>query len=89
MAAGTRIAGKIGYATMIKIGCVIVCSSVFISTFFLNFWVFVFFYGIMFGLTNGALYILPVKLTGLYFPHRGGLVSGIIVAGFGMGSFLW
>lgn len=84
---GMKIGETIGYKKEIFIGSLIIVGSIFLSSFFTNFWWFVIFYGIVFGLVNGALYIIPIRLGFMYFPHKKGIVSGLIVCGFGMGAF--
>ncbi|KAL4509365.1 hypothetical protein ABPG72_018296 [Tetrahymena utriculariae] len=89
---GVYLARKIGFNLQIFIGSVLIGLSTIISSFVLNiFPLFVLFYGFVFGILNGLLYMLPFNSCYLYLPHRKGLVSGVIVGGFGFGStaFIW
>ena len=45
--------------------------------------------GIMAGAGIGLAYVVPIATGVKWFPDKKGLVSGLGVAGFGLGSFLW
>ena len=45
--------------------------------------------GVMIGFGIGMAYALPISLAAKWFPDRKGLVTGIALAGFGIGSVLW
>lgn len=45
--------------------------------------------GMMVGFGIGVAYALPISLAARWFPDRRGLVTGIAMAGFGLGSVLW
>lgn len=42
-----------------------------------------------FGCCNGLAYTIPLKICWDYFPQKKGMVSGIIICGFGLGSFIF
>lgn len=84
---GMKIGSRIGFRNELLAGVSILSVSIFISSFMVNFWIFIIFYGFIFGLINGACYIVPIKIGLSYLPHWKGKVSGIIVCGFGMGAF--
>lgn len=69
------------------IGMCTILGSLMISSFTSNFWVFLVFYGIGQGVGAAILYVLPVKICWEYYPNRKGIVSGIIIGVFGLGSF--
>ncbi|XP_033118248.1 uncharacterized MFS-type transporter YhjX-like [Anneissia japonica] len=46
-------------------------------------------YGILFGIGIGITYVSPLVCALKWFPEKTGLVSGIIVAGFGGGAFIF
>ena len=71
------------------IGGVIAIGSVFISSFVTNFFLFIIFYGFFFGVGVGFSYMCPIIAGWEYFPSKKGLVSGIVVGGFGFGSFIF
>lgn len=45
--------------------------------------------GVMVGFGIGMAYALPISLAARWFPDRKGLVTGLAMAGFGLGSVLW
>ena len=53
-----------------------------------NFYAFLFLFSVGFGITNGLTYMVPMHNGWLWFPSRPGLVSGIIIGGFGVGTFV-
>lgn len=84
---GKKIGLRIGFRNELLLGVGILSTAVFTSSFMTNFWIFIIFYGFIFGLVNGACYIVPINIGLGYLPHWGGKVSGMIVCGFGMGAF--
>ena len=44
-------------------------------------------FSIGFGICNGLTYMIPICHGWLWFPNNPGLVTGIIIGGFGIGSF--
>ncbi|XP_071165053.1 apicoplast pyruvate carrier 1-like isoform X1 [Mytilus edulis] len=46
-------------------------------------------YGLMFGLGVGIAYAVPINCGHKWFPTHKGLVSGLVVAGFGSGAFVF
>ena len=60
--------------------------SFYISSFVTNWWVFVFTYGVMFPIGIGIVYYPTMMCGWEYFPNKRGMVSGIIVAGYGFGA---
>ena len=65
-----------------------VALACFTMAIFMNeFWAFTLFYVLGFGCQN-FVYMVPVHHGWLWFPGRPGLVSGIIIGGFGFGSFM-
>lgn len=69
------------------VGCALGLTSCFLSSLTTNFWLFFILYGCGFGICNGIAYIVPIYNGWHYYPHNKGLVSGIILAGFGFGAF--
>lgn len=61
-------------------------SLVVMATFQTEFWSFTALYVAGFGMTNALTYMVPVHHGWLWFPNRPGLVSGIIICGFGFGA---
>jgi MFS family permease len=48
-----------------------------------------FFIGVMAGAGIGLAYVVPIATGVKWFPDKKGLVSGLAVAGFGFGAFIW
>lgn len=61
-------------------------AFILISSYVTNFWVFVLTYSMIPGVLNGTQYVLPMFLSMQYFPKRKALVSGMILAGLGLGT---
>ncbi|EGR29136.1 major facilitator superfamily protein, putative [Ichthyophthirius multifiliis] len=62
---------------------------IYISSFVLSFYQFILIYGIMFGIITGTMYYIPIYMGSLYFPKKKGLVSGIILMGYGLCSLIF
>ena len=54
-----------------------------------EFWPFCGLFAIGFGFMNGLTYMVPVHHGWQWFPERSGLVSGIIIGGFGLGPLIF
>ena len=59
-----------------KKGSVLLGLGVFLSGNTSNFMVFVFTYGILFGVSAGIIYMIPFNCSYMYFPDKKGTVSG-------------
>ena len=46
-------------------------------------------FALSFGMVNGLCYTIPLKVGWDYFPDNKGMVTGIIVFGFGLGTFIF
>jgi len=71
------------------IGGIFVVGGVFLASFVKSYVLFVLIYPVLFGLGTGFAYMVPMILGWEYFPQKRGLVSGLIVLGFGFGSFIF
>ena len=54
-----------------------------------SFFQFTVIFGIGYGFCNGIAYTIPLKLCWDLYPERKGMVSGVIICGFGVGSFIF
>ena len=54
-----------------------------------NFIAFAILYGLGFGICNGLTYMVAIHHGWLWFPSSAGLVSGIIIGGFGLGALVF
>jgi MFS transporter, OFA family, oxalate/formate antiporter len=86
---GPYLLRKMGPTRWLTFGSSIFLVGTFLSTFFTNFVAFCIFYSVCFGVGVGCCYLVPITCSWQYFPHRKGLVTGIIVGGFGFGSFIF
>ena len=92
---GLVLAEKIGYRVSMLANCILLAACVFVSSFMPNFWLFALFYGVFFGILAGLTYMLPVHIGFMHYPNKRylliilrGMVTGIIVAGFGCGVLI-
>lgn len=83
------MANLIGKRTHSLLASLILCGSLFASSYVTNFWLFSTLYGFIFGLCSGMIYFVPFNLGHIYFPNNKGIVSGIISSGFGLGSLIF
>lgn len=63
--------------------------SIFIASRTKSWWTFVFFYDVGFPAGTGICFWIPLFCGWEWFPNHRGLVTGIILGGFGMGSFVF
>lgn len=61
----------------------------FVCSFITDKTTFILVYSGGFGVSAGLIYMMPLECALKYFPNKKGKVSGIIIAGFGMGSFIF
>ena len=64
-------------------------TSIFMASKVTTFTPFICFFSIGFGICNGLTYMVPMQHGWLWFPKSPGLVSGIIIGGFGIGTFVF
>lgn len=71
-------------------GGLLYSSGVFISSFKLtNYYYVLFFYGILPGIGCGITYGVDCSVAVRWFPKNPGLVSGIVLSGYGLGSLVF
>ena len=70
-------------------GSAIMIISIYIASLMSSWWGFVFWYCVMFPVGIGMVYWTPIMCGWEWFPERKGLISGLIVAGFGFGAFIF
>ena len=83
------LAKKIGPQKVVFIGCLVIAVGVFLSAAMTTLIGLIFTYGLLFGLGIGLAYVVPIAVANNYFPDRRGLITGLAVAGFGAGSFIF
>ncbi len=74
--------------TIVAVGGFIALAGKWFASYTTDIWLFIALYGILGGIGNGMSYMIPLVCTWEYFPKRRGLVTGIIVSGYGLGSFI-
>ena len=86
---GGKLLHKIGPAKVIFLGAAFLVSGLAVASFIPTIPALYLGYGFLGGIGVGFIYIIPVSTCAKWFPDRKGLVTGLIVAGFGLGSILF
>lgn len=86
---GIKIADKIGFKITIGIGSILIALAFLIISFMENIYGFILIYCLVVGIPGGLLYMLPIVCGWRYFPDKRGLVSGLIIGGYGFGAFIF
>jgi MFS family permease len=89
MIAGGLIEAKIGARKCCLLGGTILVSGTLLSSSATTLTHLLLTNGILFGVGMGICYSAPIACASRWMPDKKGLLSGIIVAGFGGGSFLF
>lgn len=72
------------------VGSVFLIGGVFLSSFVMsNMYLFSIFHGVFFGIGYGLCYMCPIIAAYKFFPMRQGMVNGVIMTGFSIGSMLY
>lgn len=80
---------QFGLKVTLSIGGSLFVSGVILSSFATSFIALLFTYGVLFGSGIGICYSPPIVNCIRFLPHRRGMVTGTIVAGFGSGSAIF
>lgn len=90
MPLGGLMERKYGSKITMAIGCSILSISLFITSFVChNFIGLILVYGLLAGSGSGIAYSSPMCVCMKWLPKYKGLINGIIVGGFGLGSFVF
>ena len=90
MPIGSHLAQKnVNPRLLILIGGCVAFPCFFIASFMKSFTGYAIFYVFGFAINQGMVYMVPVHHGWLWFPNNPGLVSGIILGGFGLGSLIF
>lgn len=73
----------------VLIGSLLMSGAVFLSSYVTTLEAFLFLYSIVFGIGLGIAYTPPLVAGWSWFPKSRGAVSGLILAGFGSGGFIF
>lgn len=79
---------KFGIKKTYIFGSLMIVLSWIFSSFINSIWCFVVSYGILGGIGTGVLYGVPLKVVSLWFYDKKGIATGIVLAGFGLSSFV-
>jgi nitrate/nitrite transporter NarK len=84
---GARLLGKYGPRVVVSLGGILAGGGVILSSLSSSPWFFTFAFGVLLGTGIGFVYATASPVALKWFPaSKTGLISGIVVAGFGMGS---
>ena len=89
MPLGPTIVKAIGASKTLLLGSWIMSLGVFLASYAKSLSTFLAFYAIMFGTGVGLAYTAPMVAGWKWMPNQKGLVSGIILTGFGAGGFFF
>uniref|UniRef100_A0A7S2X974 Major facilitator superfamily (MFS) profile domain-containing protein n=1 Tax=Lotharella oceanica TaxID=641309 RepID=A0A7S2X974_9EUKA len=89
MPIGGTLMTKIGPRYTALIGCWIMAFGVFVSAFATTVFQTTLTYGIIYGLGMGMAYMCPIACGFKWLPTYKGLLSGIVVTGFGLGGAIF
>ena len=71
------------------IGQVLQALCIFISSYMETFWLFILFYGILFGLVAGNSFMVPIDECNKYMVGKKMIVNGVVLMGTGLGSVVF
>lgn len=86
---GGLIAKQIGCRRTCMLGGYVLVLGCFLSSLCTSLYQFYITYGIMFGIGLGFNYTPPIGNAATWMPARKGIITGLIVAGFGGGAFIF
>lgn len=89
MIVGGRLQDKYGPRPICLIGAVLFGAGYFLSGLATNLIFLCITYGVIGGFGTGFAYVTPVSTVVKWFPERKGLMSGIVIFGFGAGAFIF
>jgi len=71
------------------IGLTIICTGMFLSSFSKGLTAYILLFSVCMGCGIGFCYLTPVVVGWEYYPKNKGFVSGTIMCGFGLASFIF
>jgi MFS family permease len=89
MPLGSLITQRIGAPNSMRIGGLLAAAGVFLASYATRLRLFMVLYGMLFGFGAGIAYTAPMAAGWKWLPDKKGLVSGIILTGFGAGGFVF
>ena len=73
----------------ISIGSILIIGGTFIASFSNGLTMYTIFFAGFMGIGNGICYITPIIIGWEFFPKNKGFVSGVVMTGFGLASFIY
>jgi MFS family permease len=86
---GPYLLKRLNPKIILLIGGTIMSVSIFLASYQTNWGMFIFLYAICFPTGIGMVYWVPIICGWEWFPERKGLVTGLIVGGYGFGAFIF
>ena len=74
---------------LILLGASVAFPCFYLASFMDEFYGYAILYTLGFAFNQGIVYMVPVHHGWLWFPNNPGLVSGVILGGFGLGSLIF
>ncbi len=84
-----RLQQKYGPMKISILGAIFIGIGTFLSALMTDFIGLFITYGILYGIGIGFAYVCPIATAAKWYPDKKGFISGIAVAGFGAGSFIF
>lgn len=88
---GGRLQDRIGPRVVALVGGVIYGLGIILTSFAnsaSDFWMLIVGYGVLGGFGLGMAYVVPIALLQKWFPDKAGLITGLVVGGFGFGAVI-
>lgn len=82
------LSNKIGSRKTFSVATIIYFFSLLASSIFKNFYAVFFFYALCLPVAVGIFYTLPIAIGAKYYPHKKGLVTGLILGAFGLSGII-
>jgi len=86
---GTFLYRRFDPKIILMLGVTLMSGSIYAATFMKSWWAFFAFYCIGYPAGIGIVYWIPIMCGWEWFPNNKGLVSGLIVGGYGFGAFIF
>lgn len=80
---------RLNVKIVLACGAFIALSGFYLSSFAKSIPVYIACYTLLNGLGTGLCYFVPLVASWEYFPHRKGLITGVILASYGIGSLIF
>lgn len=85
-----RLTDKLGPRIVITLSGLFAGAGMVLASMRIEFWPVLIGFGLLFGTAMGLGYAAPTPAAVKWFgPHKRGLISGLVVAGFGLASVIW